>query len=126
MPGEEKSFATNTRTQVTVYRWCPGGSGVYTKLMMIEGINPTVGYPTLSAEIPGTNIRTRQYSLSEGEGVDCNAYSGAYGFSARCWRDGDTSDKRMHVDISKLPVGCTSTSACPGIDSNLYNICNAA
>lgn len=34
LPGEQSNFASNTRTRVNVYRWCPHSSGVYKQVRM--------------------------------------------------------------------------------------------
>lgn len=76
-------------------------------------------------------MTTLQLELSEGETKDCSAFATSgtnvgYGFKASCWRDWDTSDKRMHIYITKPTMGCRSKDKCDNNDDNVYDVCNFA
>lgn len=95
------------------------------QLVRVIGENPTAGYPTIQADIPSDpTVWTKLFKLSENEGVDCSAWRNGYGFAARCWRAGDSSDKNMFMELTQFPSGCKD-GVCDGLDQTVVDLCNA-
>lgn len=100
----------------------------HSQLMKIHGENPPIGQPTIDATIPDyESVWTKSFRLGEGESVDCSAYRGNYGFTATCWREKDSGDKNLWIEIKKAPLGCKDGASgdCEGLEQSVIDRCNA-
>lgn len=101
------------------------------QIVGVTGSYPYVGNPSLEVFVPIFAPRlSDKKSYGEGEARDCSQFSNGFGYSAQCWREDDSSDKRFHVYIKAAAQGCPGDAApfmqatCP-TDTTAQDICNA-